>query len=65
MDICKVPLLLCAAVALVGAVCAAIGEWSPAGVYGVGFTAIVVYFVGVYWVEDRPRLQRAKLERQR
>ncbi len=65
MNICRLPILLCGAVTLIGSLCAAIGDWSAAGVYGVIFTGIVAYFVALYWVEDRPRMKRAKLERQR
>lgn len=58
-------MMLGAIVTLVGTLCAAIGEWGVAGVYGVVFAGIVVYFVALYWVEDRPRMKRAKLERRR
>ena len=47
------------AVALGGAFWAGLADWSTAGVYGVGFVSILVYHLGAYWIEDRPRKRRA------
>lgn len=54
MHIYKVPFAISMAVAVGGALWASLAEWSTAGVYGVCFAAVVVYFVGVYWIESRP-----------
>ena len=47
------------AVAIGGALWAGLADWSTAGVYGVGFASILVYFLAAYWIEERPRKERA------
>jgi hypothetical protein len=55
MHICKRAFALCIAVAIGGALWAALAEWGVAGVYGVGVASVLVYHVGAFWIEDRPR----------
>jgi hypothetical protein len=54
MHICKTAFVLSMAVAIGGALWAGLAEWGVAGVYGVGAASVLVYHLGVYWIEDRP-----------